>query len=156
MFSNIGWGELLIILAAALIVLGPERLPGAVSWTLRAVRQVRDYATGATSQLKDELGPDFEDLRKPLAQLNELRGMTPQSIVTKHLLNGDSSIFDDVRNGFDDVKKGFELGEAPGSANPSMTKRPSSAPDLGSKPDLGKTPKAPGGGPHDASRWDAT
>ena len=39
--------------------------------------------------------------------------MTPQSIVTKHLLNGDSSIFDDVRNGFDDVK-GFDLGKRPG------------------------------------------
>ena len=52
----------------------PGRLPGAVSWTLRAVRQVRDYATGATSQLRTSSAPDFEDLRKPLAQLNELRG----------------------------------------------------------------------------------
>lgn len=144
MFSNIGWGELLIILAAALIVLGPERLPGAVSWTLRAVRQVRDYATGATSQLKEELGPEFEDLRKPLSQLNELRGMTPQSIVTKHLLNGDSSAFDDV-------KKSFDLGEAPGFG-PSKKQ----APDLTKGPDLTKDPKAPDGSPHDASRWDAT
>lgn len=150
MFSNIGWGELLIIMAAALIVLGPERLPGAVSWTLRAVRQVRDYATGATSQLKEELGPEFEDLRGPLSQLNELRGMTPQSLVTKHLLNGDSSVFDDV-------KKSFDLGEAPGFG-PSKKPAPPdlNSADLSRGPDLGKGPKAPGGGPHDASRWDAT
>ncbi|GAB06137.1 Sec-independent protein translocase subunit TatB [Gordonia amarae] len=149
MFSNIGWGELLIIMAAALIVLGPERLPGAMSWTLRAVRQVRDYATGATSQLKDELGPEFEDLRKPLSQLNELRGMTPQSLVTKHLLNGDSSAFDDV-------KKSFDLGEAPGFG-PSKKQPPPylNKTDLNKGPDLSKGPKAPGG-PHDASRWDAT
>ena len=154
MFSNIGWGELLIILAAALIVLGPERLPGAVSWTLRAVRQARDYATGATSQLKDELGPEFDDLHKPLAQLNELRGMTPQSIVTKHLLGGDSSIFDDV-------KKGFDLGQAPGpTSTPGATSaKPSAMPeraDRAGRPDLTKGPQAPGSIPHDPSRWAAT
>ncbi len=57
-----------------LVILGPERLPGAVSWSMQSLRKVRDYATGATNQLKDELGPEFEDLRKPLADLNELRG----------------------------------------------------------------------------------
>lgn len=93
MFSSIGWGEIAILVIAGLIILGPERLPGAISWTFKSLRQVRDYATGATSQLKDELGTDFEDLRKPLAELNELRGMTPRSIVTKHLLDGDDSVF---------------------------------------------------------------
>lgn len=82
----------MILLVAALVILGPERLPGAVRWTTRSLRQVRDYASGATAQLKDELGPEFEDLRKPLADLNELRGMTPRSMVTKHLLNGDDSV----------------------------------------------------------------
>ncbi|MCH5643658.1 Sec-independent protein translocase protein TatB [Gordonia sp. ABSL49_1] len=93
MFSSVGWGEIAILIVAGLIILGPERLPGAVSWTMKSLRQVRDYASGATSQLKEELGPDFEDLRKPLAELNELRGMTPRSIVTKHLLDGDDSVF---------------------------------------------------------------
>ncbi|GAC70764.1 Sec-independent protein translocase protein TatB [Gordonia soli] len=94
MFSNIGWGELLILLAAGLIILGPERLPGAVSWSMKSLRQVRDYATGASSQLRDELGPEFDELRKPLSELNELRGMTPRAMVTKHLLDGDNSLFD--------------------------------------------------------------
>ncbi|MFT4396509.1 Sec-independent protein translocase protein TatB [Gordonia lacunae] len=93
MFSSIGWGEIAILVVAALVILGPERLPGAVSWTMQSVKKVRDYATGASNQLKDELGPEFEDLRKPLADLNELRGMTPRSIVTKHLLDGDDSLF---------------------------------------------------------------
>lgn len=86
---------MVILLVAALVILGPERLPGAVRWTTRSLRQVRDYASGATSQLKQELGPEFEDLRKPLADLNELRGMTPRGMVTKHLLNGDDSLFKD-------------------------------------------------------------
>lgn len=93
MFSSIGWGELLVLLVAGLVILGPERLPGAVQWTMRSLRQVRDYASGATNQLKEDLGPDFEDFRKPLADLNELRGMTPRSLITKHLLDGDDSFF---------------------------------------------------------------
>ncbi|WP_068166575.1 Sec-independent protein translocase protein TatB, partial [Rhodococcus phenolicus] len=91
MFGNIGWGEFMVLLVAALVVLGPERLPGAVSWVTKSLRQVRDYASGARQQLKDELGPDFEDLRKPLSELNELRGMTPKAVITKHLLDGDDS-----------------------------------------------------------------
>ncbi|GAB33859.1 Sec-independent protein translocase protein TatB [Gordonia otitidis] len=93
MFSSVGWGEVLILLVAALVILGPERLPGAVSWTMQSLRKAREYATGATDQLKNDFGPEFDELRKPLSQLNELRGMTPQSIVTKHLFDGDSSIF---------------------------------------------------------------
>ena len=93
MFGNIGWGEFMILLVAALVILGPERLPGAISWVTKSLRQVRDYAGGATQQLKDELGPEFDDLRKPLADLNQLRGMTPRAAITKHLLDGDDSIF---------------------------------------------------------------
>ena len=93
MFGNIGWGEMMVLLVAALVILGPERLPGAVAWSTKALRQVRDYASGATQQLKDELGPEFEDLRKPLSDINQLRGMTPRSMITKHLLDGDDSIF---------------------------------------------------------------
>jgi len=95
-FSNIGWGEMMILLVAALVILGPERLPGAVRWTTRSLRQLRDYASGATAQLKEELGPEFDDLRKPLAELNELRGMTPRGLVTKHLLNGDDTVLRDL------------------------------------------------------------
>ncbi|WP_067721745.1 Sec-independent protein translocase protein TatB [Nocardia yamanashiensis] len=91
MFSNIGWGEMLILLVAALVILGPERLPGAIRWTATSLKQARDYATGATQQLKQELGPEFDELRKPLEQLNELRSMNPKSLVTKHLLDGDDS-----------------------------------------------------------------
>jgi len=29
MFANVGWGEMLLLLVVGLVVLGPERLPGA-------------------------------------------------------------------------------------------------------------------------------
>ena len=82
-----------ILVVVALVVLGPERLPGAMSWVAKSLKQARDYATGAQNQLKDELGPEFEDFKKPLSELRELRGMTPRGIITKHLLDGDESIF---------------------------------------------------------------
>ena len=75
------------------MILGPERLPGAIRWTSGALRQARDYISGATSQLREDLGPEFEDLREPLSELNKLRGMTPRAALTKHLLDGDDSIF---------------------------------------------------------------
>ena len=93
MFANVGWGEMLVLVIAGLVILGPERLPGAIRWTSGAVRQARDYISGATSQLRQDLGPEFDDLREPLSELQKLRGMTPRAALTKHLLDGDYSIF---------------------------------------------------------------
>ena len=95
MFANIGWGEMLVLVIIGLVVLGPERLPGAIRWASNALRQARDYVSGATKNLRDELGPDFDDLREPLAELQRLRnmGLSPRAALTKHLLDGDDSIF---------------------------------------------------------------
>jgi sec-independent protein translocase protein TatB len=93
MFANVGWGEMLLLVVAGLVILGPERLPGAIRWTSGALRQARDYISGATNQLREDLGPEFDDLREPLGELSKLRGMTPRAALTKHLLDGDDSIF---------------------------------------------------------------
>jgi len=91
MFANLGWGEMLLLVVVGLVVLGPERLPGAIRWTTGAIRQARDYLSGATGQLRAELGPEFDDLRAPINELQKLRGMTPRAALTKHLLDGDDS-----------------------------------------------------------------
>ncbi|MDT5001644.1 MAG: sec-independent protein translocase protein TatB, partial [Mycobacterium sp.] len=44
-----------------------------------------------TSQLREDLGPEFDDLRQPLSELQKLRGMSPRAALTKHLLDGDDS-----------------------------------------------------------------
>ena len=92
MFANVGWGEILVLMVVGLVVLGPERLPGAIRWTSSALRQARDYLSGMTTQLREDMGPDFDDLREPLFELNKLRGMTPRAALTKHLLDGDDSL----------------------------------------------------------------
>ncbi|GGN12390.1 sec-independent protein translocase protein TatB [Lentzea pudingi] len=87
MFDSIGWVEILIIVVAGLFILGPERLPSAAAWLGKTVRQVREYATGAREQLKQEMGPEFESLRKPLEDLRELRNFDPKRAVTKHFFD---------------------------------------------------------------------
>jgi sec-independent protein translocase protein TatB len=91
MFANVGWGEMLVLVVVGLVVLGPERLPGAIRWTASALRQARDYLSGVTTQLREDIGPEFDDLRQPLSELQKLRGMTPRAALTKHLLDGDDS-----------------------------------------------------------------
>ncbi|MFD7652546.1 sec-independent translocase [Actinosynnema sp. NPDC059797] len=91
MFDSIGWVEILVIVVAGLFILGPERLPSAAAWVGRTIRQVREYATGARDQLKQEMGPEFEQLRKPLEDLRELRNFDPKRAITKHLWDDEPS-----------------------------------------------------------------
>ncbi|MBK1788907.1 Sec-independent protein translocase protein TatB [Prauserella cavernicola] len=89
MFENVGWSEILILLVAALFILGPERLPEAAAWLGKSVRKVRDFASGARQQLRDEMGPEFDEYRKPLEDLRSLRNFDPKRAVTQHLFDGD-------------------------------------------------------------------
>ncbi|EID53598.1 Sec-independent protein translocase protein TatB [Saccharomonospora xinjiangensis] len=89
MFDSIGWGEILVLIVAGLFILGPERLPEAAAWLGRTVRKVRDFATGARQQLRDEVGTDFEEFRKPIEDLRNLRNFDPKHAVREHLFDGD-------------------------------------------------------------------
>ncbi|QRP45072.1 Sec-independent protein translocase protein TatB [Amycolatopsis sp. FDAARGOS 1241] len=90
MFDSIGWGEILVLIVAGLFILGPERLPEAASWLAKSVRKVREFANGARDQLREEMGPEFDQLRKPLEDLRGLRNFDPKRVVTQHLFDGDS------------------------------------------------------------------
>ncbi len=125
MFANVGWGEMLLLVIAGLVILGPERLPGAIRWTSSALRQARDYVSGATKQLRDDLGPEFDDLREPLSELQKLRGMTPRAALTKHLLDGDDSIFTGKFDGSADKPAVEQAPAEPTSSTPRRRPRPS-------------------------------
>jgi sec-independent protein translocase protein TatB len=88
-FDSIGWGEILVLVVAGLFILGPERLPSAAAWLGRTIRQVREYATGAQTKLRDELGPEFDELRKPLEDLRGLRNFNPRTAVRRTLFDND-------------------------------------------------------------------
>lgn len=88
-FESVGWGEILVLVVAGLFILGPERLPSAAAWLGKTVRQVREYATGARDQLRRELGPEFDELKKPLEDLRGLRDFNPRTAVRRTLFDSD-------------------------------------------------------------------
>ncbi|MGE2719027.1 Sec-independent protein translocase protein TatB [Mycolicibacterium celeriflavum] len=128
MFANVGWGEMLILVIAGLVILGPERLPGAIRWTTGALRQARDYISGATSQLREDLGPEFDDLRQPLSELNKLRGMTPRAALTKHLLDGDDSFFTGNFDRKASDRPADKTGDSPSPPPPATPEAPATTP----------------------------
>ncbi len=54
--------KLFILLVVAVLVIGPTRLPEYAAKFAHLVRQVRRLAAEAQEQLKEGLGPDFEDV----------------------------------------------------------------------------------------------
>jgi sec-independent protein translocase protein TatB len=84
---NIGPWELLVLAFVGVIVLGPERLPGLARDAANVLRQLRDMATGARNQLKNELGPEFSDI--DLQALRDLRALNPRTAITRALLGDD-------------------------------------------------------------------
>jgi sec-independent protein translocase protein TatB len=124
-FDSIGWAEILVLVVAGLFILGPERLPSAAAWLGRNVRKVREYATGAREQLRSEMGDDFEELRKPLQDLQQLRNFDPRRAVTKHL-------FEDVDTGNGHTKANGHTPPTP-AAPPAPAKHEDPTPSAGDK-----------------------
>ena len=54
--------KLLVIGVIALFLIGPDRLPAYSAQFGRLVRQLRDMASGAKGRMREELGPDFDDM----------------------------------------------------------------------------------------------
>ena len=71
-FFGIGMMELFFIALIALIVLGPERMPGAIREVMKTIRYVRNLSNELTSQFSEEF-KDLEDLN-PQKILQEIAG----------------------------------------------------------------------------------
>lgn len=123
MFANVGWGEMLVLVVVGLVILGPERLPGAIRWSATALRQARDYLSDASRALREEIGPEFDDLRQPLSELQKFRGMSPRAALTKHLLDGDDSLFTAVSQ-LADGPGATGTAQSPGAGAPSSFEGP--------------------------------
>jgi len=75
---GVGLPELLVIAVIAVIVFGPDRLPEFARQAGRFVRQMRNLAQSAQSQLREELGPEYADLK--------LADLDPRQAIRKHIL----------------------------------------------------------------------
>lgn len=59
---NLSGGEVVLLVLLALVILGPDRLPGYAAKLGQFVRSARDMAEGARSHLREEMGPGFDDV----------------------------------------------------------------------------------------------
>lgn len=70
---GLSWGQISIIVLVGVFVLGPERIPTAVRWVTDSLRKVRTMAAGAQAQLNREIGPELDELRRQIADLQSLK-----------------------------------------------------------------------------------
>ena len=70
---GLSWGQITIIVLVAVFVLGPERIPTAVRWVTDGLRKLRTMAAGAQAQLNREIGPELDELRRQIADLQSLK-----------------------------------------------------------------------------------
>ncbi|WP_380166147.1 twin-arginine translocase TatA/TatE family subunit [Jannaschia sp. R86511] len=57
---DINGGEFIVLALLAALLLGPDRLPELARGAARLIRRGRDFATGASAQMKDEMGVDLD------------------------------------------------------------------------------------------------
>jgi sec-independent protein translocase protein TatB len=102
---DLSFFKLLVLGVIALVVFGPERLPGMAVQAGRALRELRRMAEGARSELQENLGPEFSELsRLDLADLH------PKRFVRKHLL-------DELTDDGGQVHGGTDMGNGTGADN---------------------------------------
>ena len=94
---DINTGELLVLGAVAVVILGPERLPSYAAQLGRLVREARTFARGAREQVRNEMGPEFDDIDW---QTLDPRRYDPRRIVRDALLDDDdlSGVSDSAPN----------------------------------------------------------
>lgn len=78
---NLGPMEMVVLAIVGIVVIGPEKLPGLARDAAGMLRTLRELATGARQQLRDELGPEFADM--------DLRNLNPRTAVTRMVLGED-------------------------------------------------------------------
>jgi sec-independent protein translocase protein TatB len=77
MFFDIGLGEIFGLAVLAMLLVGPERLPKVAGEAAKWVKKIRELANSATSELKENLGPGFEDLQP--------KDLNPKTFVKKQI-----------------------------------------------------------------------
>ena len=71
--------KLLVLAVIALVVFGPNELPKIAAQAGRALRDLRRIAEGAKADLREGLGPEFQDF--------DFEDLNPRRFVQKHLLD---------------------------------------------------------------------
>ena len=100
MFGVNGW-EIVLLALIAVFVLGPDRLPEYAAKLAHGIRKLRVMAEGAKGQLKEQLGPEYEDINW---RQYDPRQYDPRRIVKEALLDPLDEAIAPVRGEIDSVR----------------------------------------------------
>ena len=94
---DIGFFELVLIGIVALVVLGPEKLPGAVRSTLKTVRSIKSMANGFRQEVEQQF--KIQELHENLKKAEEqnMQNLSPELQET----------VDELRNAAKSVQKPY-------------------------------------------------
>ena len=92
---GINGGEILLLILIAIIVLGPTRMPEYAAKLARGIRQLRVMAEGAKGQLKEQLGPEYQEINW---RQYDPRQYDPRRIVRQALLEPLDDTVRDVKD----------------------------------------------------------
>lgn len=134
---DINGGELLVLGAVAVVVLGPERLPTYAAQLGRVVRDARSFAKNAREQVRSEMGEEFDDVDW---QVLDPRRYDPRRIVRDALLDDD-----DPASGVSD-----RAPNVPAAMRPGDEDDPAGSGPVGEGSAPGRQPR-----PSGATAWDA-
>ena len=88
MSFGLTFDKLIIIAVIAVFLIGPDRLPGYAAQLGRVVRSLRAMADGAKDRMREEMGPEFDEVDwKKL----DPRQYDPRRIIREALLDDPAS-----------------------------------------------------------------
>ncbi len=93
--------EFVLLALIAVFVLGPERLPEYAAKLARGIRRLRVMAEGAKGQLREQLGPEYEDINW---RQYDPRQYDPRRIVREALLDPLDDAIAPIRGEIDSVR----------------------------------------------------
>jgi sec-independent protein translocase protein TatB len=85
---DIGLGELLVLVVAALFIFGPDKLPGVAAQAVRTLRALREMASSASRDINDAIGPELREL-DVRQDLSGLRDLDPRRALNRLVLDDD-------------------------------------------------------------------
>jgi sec-independent protein translocase protein TatB len=74
---NIGGGEIIGLLVLGMILIGPDRMPSVAADAAKLLIKLKNIAQTATNELKENLGPGYEDL--------QVKDLNPKAFIKKHI-----------------------------------------------------------------------
>jgi sec-independent protein translocase protein TatB len=107
---GVNGGEFMLLLVVAVIVIGPQRMPEYAAKLAKLIKQLRALADTAKVQLREQMGPDFDDVDW---KQYDPRQYDPRRIVREALLDNKS-------------EDGQPSDGQPGDGQPAGVKAPSS------------------------------